>query len=126
VRLLLQAGVSANTDGARYGTVVEAGAWSRSYDSTNSLAITELFVAHGVDVNAVSDGTYGTALQAFVHAGHTGTVKFLLEQGALINTVGGRYGTALHAAVIRYRVETVDLLLRKEMIRDIKRSRFFY
>lgn len=56
---------------------------------------------------------YGTALQAESMEGHSGIVKFLVDNGADIDTPGGRYGTALSATLqaVPTNDEIVKLLL---------------
>jgi ankyrin repeat protein len=71
-----------------------------SYDSTETL---RYLLDFGADVNAASDGPYGSALIAAVRRGHEGAVQLLLDKGANINTYVecGCYGSAIVAAVRR-------------------------
>lgn len=78
------------------------------YSTTESLLVT------GVDVNAVSHGRYGTALQAAAGEGHETIVRQLLNAGADIDAVArgqDAYSTALQQAADRGHAEIVQRLL---------------
>ncbi|KAF7970476.1 hypothetical protein HWV62_23831, partial [Athelia sp. TMB] len=62
-----------------------------------SLAIAQLLLEKGADINATG-GEYGTALQTASYMGHLEIARLLLEKGAHINATGGEYGTALQTA----------------------------
>ncbi|KAK7456347.1 hypothetical protein VKT23_010593 [Stygiomarasmius scandens] len=47
------------------------------------------------------------------YSGHLGVVKYLVEQGADVNTVGGLYGTALQAAASEGHLDVVTFLHEK-------------
>ncbi|KAF7969172.1 hypothetical protein HWV62_28182 [Athelia sp. TMB] len=75
-----------------------------------SLAIAQLLLEKGVDINATG-GNYGTALQAASCRGHLELARLLLEKGADINATRGQYGTALQAASCWGRLNIARLLL---------------
>ncbi|KIL66045.1 hypothetical protein M378DRAFT_10342, partial [Amanita muscaria Koide BX008] len=60
VELLLDKGGDVNTQGGKYGNVLQAAIHKGARD------IVELLVGKGVDVNA-QGGEYGNALQAAIH-----------------------------------------------------------
>ncbi|KAJ8125069.1 hypothetical protein O1611_g8571 [Lasiodiplodia mahajangana] len=97
-QLLLEQGHDINDCGRSYGTALAAAASGGQTDMIKFL------LEHGANINAYGGdygtalaaaayygrtkigGRYGTALMAAASQGETGTVRFLLEQGADINT----------------------------------------
>lgn len=80
VRMLLEAGISANLRTIEGRSVVAMAAEQANMDTI------ELLIAHGADVNARSHRGE-TALSAAVHARRKDIVKFLLDKGADINAI---------------------------------------
>ncbi|KAK7022681.1 ankyrin repeat-containing domain protein [Favolaschia claudopus] len=84
VKMLLEAGADVNIVGGKYGTALQAAAYTESEPI-------------GADVNLVG-GYYGSALHAATWRQYEPIVKMLLDNGADMNIVGEQYGSALHAA----------------------------
>ncbi|KAJ7111254.1 ankyrin repeat-containing domain protein [Mycena epipterygia] len=129
VQFLVEKGADVNALGDKYGSALQAAS------SQGHVKIVQFLVGNGADVNAVG-GEYGTALQAAASwngrlpwsVGFTGRLKinaadaefassevprFLVENGASVNTVGGRFGSPLHAACVQGNFETVRFLIEK-------------
>ena len=71
------------------------------------------------DLSNVSNAMYGAARN-----GHTEVVKYLLDQGAAIDTRGFFGGTGLHWAAINGHRETVELLIARGASREIRDEQF--
>ena len=71
------------------------------------------------DLSVVSTAMYGAARN-----GHTEVVKYLLDQGAAIDTKGFFGGTGLHWAAINGHRETVELLIARGANREIRDEQF--
>ena len=66
----------------------------------------------GADVNAVGDSK--TALHVAAFYGQEAIVKFLLEEGAHVNTLGFRHkNTPLQIAALHGHIEVVKLLIER-------------
>jgi ankyrin repeat protein len=71
------------------------------------------------DLSAVSNALYGAARN-----GHTEVVKYLLDQGAAIDTKGFFGGTGLHWAAINGHRETVELLIARGANLELRDEQF--
>lgn len=71
------------------------------------------------DLSVVSTAMYGAARN-----GHTEVVKYLLDQGAAIDTKGFFGGTGLHWAAINGHRETVELLIARGANLEIRDEQF--
>jgi ankyrin repeat protein len=99
--LLLEHHIDVNARGGQYGSALAAAA------SVGDFAFTELLLKHGADVHARGGKDNVTALIAAVEGcrdcrdgrSYEAIIDLLLENGANVNTPGGRYGSALSAAV---------------------------
>ncbi|MDR2579281.1 MAG: ankyrin repeat domain-containing protein [Chitinispirillales bacterium] len=80
---------------------------------SGQIAIAELLISCGADVNAKSDNFLITPLHRAASEGHTALAEFLVSSGAEIN-VTERYGfTPLREAGFKGHVETVKFLVSK-------------
>jgi ankyrin repeat protein len=117
VQLLLQNGADVNLcDGFALHAAVDP---RNPYDTEDLL---KLLLSHGCDINHVHE-EYGTALSYFVTFGEyrhdiaarrdEQIIRFLLDNGADVNLIGGALGFALQAACTErlqgYVTETVDV-----------------
>ncbi|KAF8207251.1 ankyrin repeat-containing domain protein [Mycena galopus ATCC 62051] len=92
---LLRHGASVNARGAAEDTPLGMASSHGNVEAVRRL----LEYEHGADVNLKwTDKDGCNALWLAVSKGHTACVKFLVENGADINLLGGWRGTALHAA----------------------------
>jgi len=99
----LDAGLAPDFHADRIGTGLMIAAWE------GNIALMELFVARGADVNQVN----AAGEQALLHAawrGKLGAVKWLVEHGAQVNR-GPLQWTALHYAVFAGHAETAQYLI---------------
>jgi ankyrin repeat protein len=71
------------------------------------------------DLAAISNALYGAARN-----GHTEVVKYLLDQGAAINTRGFFGGTGLHWAALNGHRETVQLLIERGAKVELRDEQF--
>ncbi|KAJ7798138.1 hypothetical protein B0H14DRAFT_2466452, partial [Mycena olivaceomarginata] len=78
VELLLKAGAKIALTGGKYGTALQAAAYSRELD------IFQLLLDWKADGNAKVGGEYGTALQAASFRGGLEMVELLLQAGAKV------------------------------------------
>ena len=101
----LDAGLAPDFDGSVIGTGVMIGAWE------GNIAMMELFVSRGADINKVN--SFGE--QALLHAAWKGrleAVRWLVEHGARLNREG-REWAALHYGVFAGHAEVVGYLLER-------------
>ncbi|KAK3402307.1 ankyrin repeat-containing domain protein [Sordaria brevicollis] len=112
-RLLLDRGGNPNAQGGKYGTALQAAAFSMSKETV------KLLLELRVNLNA-QGGEFGTALQAAATAPFMwraddprdmDVVRLLLEHGANVNAQGGKYGSALQAAISEGREDIAILFL---------------
>lgn len=83
-----------NTRSGKYGNVLHAAVcWSREE------IVLQLLLDSGAAVNAECDSEFSTALQAACYRGKVANVKYLLDNAADPNILGGWYGNALQIAV---------------------------
>lgn len=101
----LDSGLSPDFEGKVIGTGVMVGAWE------GNIAMMELFVDRGADINKVN--TLGEqALQHAAWRGNLEAVRWLVERGAHVNR-SGREWAALHYAVFAGHVDVVKYLLER-------------
>ncbi|MDP1613880.1 MAG: ankyrin repeat domain-containing protein [Sulfuritalea sp.] len=101
----LDAGLPPDFEGRVIGTGVMIGAWE------GNIAMMELFVSRGADINKVN--SFGE--QALLHAawkGRLDAVRWLVEHGARLNREG-REWAALHYGVFAGHPEVVSYLLER-------------
>lgn len=101
----LDAGLSPDFEGRPIGTGLMIGAWE------GNIAMMELFVARGADINKAN--SFGE--QALLHAAWKGrleAVRWLVEHGARLNREG-REWAALHYATFAGHAEIVGYLLER-------------
>jgi tetratricopeptide (TPR) repeat protein len=104
-RKWLDSGLSPDFEGKLIGTGVMIGAWE------GNIAMMELFVARGADINKTN--SFGE--QALLHAawkGHLEAVRWLVERGARLNREGKAWA-ALHYAAFAGHAEIVGYLLER-------------
>lgn len=99
----LQAGLPPDFMGSRVGSGLMIGAWE------GNLALMQLFVARGADVNQ-TNGNGESAITLAAWRGNLPAVKWLLERGARINA-GERQWSALHYAVFAGHKEVAEFLM---------------
>ncbi len=75
--------------------------------------IIEILLDAGGDINPFLDEDARTPLMAAAAGGKLDTIKFLLDQGAVVNQCNGNKQTALHIAVLEWKSDCVELLLEK-------------
>ena len=93
VRLLLQSGVSPNTQDSDRVAALHAAAFASSHD----LEMVKLLLDAGSDIN-LHGGPFGSALQAASLKGQVDVIRLLLERGASVNYAIGMWGSALNIA----------------------------
>jgi len=101
----LDAGLAPDFEGRMIGTGVMIGAWE------GNIAMMELFVSRGADINKAN--SFGE--QALLHAAWKGrleAVRWLVEHGARLNREG-REWAALHYGVFAGHAEVVSYLLER-------------
>ncbi|KAL8922751.1 MAG: hypothetical protein Q9172_003466 [Xanthocarpia lactea] len=106
VEKMMAKGVALNTQGSRYGGVVQAAACS------DDLAMFKMLLDRMANVN-VQGGEYGSALNAAAFRGQIEMVQLLLEYGANPYIRGGRFGCVLSSA----RKSHVPSRQKEEMIK---------
>ncbi|KAJ7111250.1 ankyrin repeat-containing domain protein [Mycena epipterygia] len=128
VQFLVEKGADINAVDGYYGSALQAAS------KRGNMEVVQYLLEKGADINAVG-GEYGTALQAaaswqgsfgalqWLSSPERNTVdtelaltevaRFLVENGANVNTVGGRFGSPLHAACMEGNIETVRFLIEK-------------
>lgn len=99
----LDEGLDADFEADRIGTGLMIGAWE------GNIAMMELFLSRGADINRVSR-IGEQALQLAAWKGRLEAVKWLLERGADINRTGKQWG-ALHYAALAGDKQIVQLLI---------------
>lgn len=101
----LAAGMNPDFRGDLLGNGLMIGAWE------GNIALMDLFLAHGVDVNGVNaNGEQAIALAAW--RGHKTAVEWLLSHGAQVNAPAWQWG-ALHYASFAGHEDLVELLLAR-------------
>lgn len=76
------------------------------------LAVVDILLAAGADVEARSEMLYYTALEAVAQHGHTRVVKAILGHGADVNAMGELLRlTALYRAAVRDQTGAIDVLI---------------
>jgi hypothetical protein len=101
----LAAGMDPDFKGDRFGNGLMIGAWE------GNIALMEVFLAHGVDINGVNaNGEQAIALAAW--RGHKAAVEWLLAHGAEVDAPAGQWG-ALHYASFAGHADVVELLLAR-------------
>ena len=93
VRLLLQHGVSPDTQDSDHVAALHAAAFEPFHDHE----MVKLLLDAGADVN-IHGGPFGSALQAASLKAQVGAVRLLLESGAFVNCAVGQWGSALMIA----------------------------
>ncbi|RYP34128.1 hypothetical protein DL768_011069 [Monosporascus sp. mg162] len=106
VRLLLDKGADANSQGGHYGNALQA---ASCFGNEN---VVQLLLDKGADVN-LQGGYYGNALQAASYGGNERVVQLLFDKGGDVNLQGGFYGNALQAASYKGNEKVVQLLFDK-------------
>ena len=109
IRLLLDKGADVDAVNGKYGSALQAAAYTGNKEAI------ELLLDKGADVNA-QGGRYGSALQAAaanwrIKSGEA--IQLLLDKGADVNARGGEHGSALKAAISIGNEEAMELLLDK-------------
>ena len=105
IRVWLDGGLDPNFVADRIGTGLMIAAW------TGNIALMELFVARGADINRTN--SFGeTALLHAAWRGQAEAVKWLLARGAKVNREGAEW-SALHYAAFAGHGETSQLLLER-------------
>ncbi|KAJ6467478.1 hypothetical protein DFH09DRAFT_832865, partial [Mycena vulgaris] len=84
------------------------------------LAIVQLLIENGPDVNSYDDGGYSWPLHAAACGGSLKVARFLLQSGAAVNSQGTSYTSALAAASHRGHESIVQLLIENGA--DINRA----
>lgn len=85
----------------------------RGRSFANGMALAELFLERGFDINAIAWKGDGTALHGAANSGSMTTVKWLLEHGADVHARGRMGRTPLHLAAERNTsTKTAELLLK--------------
>ena len=80
--------------------------------ATGRIKAAKQHLAKGMDINAKDAAIFGqTPLSIAVGAGQSKMVKFLIQQGADVNTKNGDGGTALHGAAFLGRSKSAKLLI---------------
>ena len=80
--------------------------------ATGRIKAAKQHLAKGMDINAKDATIFGqTPLSIAVGAGQSKMVKFLIQQGADVNTKNGDGGTALHGAAFLGRSKSAKLLI---------------
>ena len=80
--------------------------------ATGRIKAAKQHLAKGMDINAKDAAIFGqTLLSIAVGAGQSKMVKFLIQQGADVNTKNGDGGTALHGAAFLGRSKSAKLLI---------------
>jgi hypothetical protein len=101
----LNAGLDPDFEGDRIGSGMMIGAWE------GNIAMMELFLRHGADVNHRN----GQGEQALMHAawkGQTAAAQWLLDHGARVNREGTQW-SALHYAVFAGHEAVARLLMEQ-------------
>ncbi|KAK1765276.1 ankyrin repeat-containing domain protein [Phialemonium atrogriseum] len=113
VRLLLDAGANPNVDEIPTSTTVLELAVTRCHRCAASLAIAEMLIGRGADVNAPVDdwGRRSTLLKSAIHRGDIALAQVLLKAGARVNEATGETGTALQVAASHGNTELVEILI---------------
>lgn len=105
IRAWLDGGLDPNFVADRIGTGLMIAAW------TGNIALMELFVTRGADINRTN--SFGeTALLHAAWRGQAEAVKWLLARGAKVNREGAEW-SALHYAAFAGHGETSQLLLER-------------
>ncbi len=74
------------------------------------IAIAEVLVTHGANVNA--EDITGTPLHTAALAGHTAMVEFLVSMGADVNASASEGTTPLHRAAANGHTDIIELLIK--------------
>ena len=74
------------------------------------VAIAEVLVTHGANVNA--EDITGTPLHAAALAGHTAMVEFLVSMGVDVNASASEGTTPLHRAAANGHTDIIELLIK--------------
>ncbi len=108
VRLLLENGADPNLGGMA-GVPVLVSAYL-NYHDPRCVAIVELLIEHGADVNG-QDASHQSALHRAAEFGNLRLLEFLITEGADIDAISD-YGTALHFARRGGHTPLVESLIR--------------
>lgn len=110
VELLIENGADVMRPGGIYGTALQAAAMMGDRDIAKILINN---IEHKISALNQGTGYLGNPVQAAAYAGHTGMIKFLLDEGADVGRVSGYWGTALQAAAAQGHGDSVHLLLER-------------
>ena len=118
-KALIESGANVLEAWLYHGTPLQAASFG------GNLAIVEMLVGQGADVNAPPGHDHGTALEAAITRGHHDITQFLLEKGANSNlVVGGR--TPILTAIYARNDRALELLLKQGVhvngCREVKTS----
>ena len=100
----------ANT-GAEATSEAEDDVWQAA--KRGDIAALERFAAEGASLDAPEPDSNTTPLAWAALHGHVAAAKWLLDNGAEVNTLNGDGSTALHSAAFMGRVEIVRLMLER-------------
>ncbi|TVY44826.1 Ankyrin repeat domain-containing protein [Lachnellula subtilissima] len=110
VKQLIERGADVNSCTKR-GSVLQSAAFS-SDRAEGGLKIIQYLISCGAELNAVTEGPHGTALNAAAKNGDVKTIKWMLKHGADFNLIGGPFGSALQAAAFHAPTESIRFLLK--------------
>ncbi|TVY12660.1 Ankyrin repeat domain-containing protein, partial [Lachnellula arida] len=106
VKQLIARGADVNACTKR-GSVLQSAAFN-SDGTEGSLKIIQDLISCGAKLNAVTEGPYGTALNAAAMKGDLKTIKWLLKHGADVKLMGGHFGSVLQAAAFNAPTEATN------------------
>lgn len=98
--------------GANVNGCTKRGSVLQSAVRNGPVAVTERLIECGAEVNAITRGLFGTALNAAAVAGDLDNVRCLLDHGADVGLTGGHFHSVLQAAAGKSKVPLIRLLLK--------------